>query len=229
MLKRCLKLTACMLPALIVMGCATKPTEVPYDYTAFKLSNPASIVVLPPLNNSPDIKATYSMLSQVSHPLAEAGYYVLPVALVDETFKQNGLTRSADIHAVEAKKIREIFGADAALYVTVTNYGTAYRVIASVTAVTATAKLVDLKTGTVLWTGAATASNNEDGNNGGGGLVGMLVATAIKQIANTLTDAAHPIAGLTSYRLLSGGMSKGLLYGPRSNHYQAERLALSAR
>lgn len=218
MLKRCVKLTACVLPALMAVGCATK--QAPYDYTAFKLSNPRSIVVLPPLNNSPDVKATYSMLSQVSYPLAEAGYYVLPVALVDETFRQNGLTSSADIHAVEPKKIQEIFGADAALYVTVTNYGTTYGVITSVAAVTANAKLVDLKTGAVLWTGAATASNNEGNNNSGGGLVGMLVAAAVKQIINTVTDAAHPIAGVTSARLLSGGLNNGLLYGPRSDHYQ---------
>ena len=31
---------------------------------------------------------------------------------------------------------------------------------------------------------------------------------------------AHPIAGVTSARLLSGGLNNGLLYGPRSDHYQ---------
>ncbi|MFM9438427.1 hypothetical protein ACFDR9_005534 [Janthinobacterium sp. CG_23.3] len=217
MLKRCLKLAAGVLPALLVVGCATKPA--PYDYTAFKASKPRSIVVLPPLNNSPDIKATYSVLSQVSYPLAEAGYYVLPVALVDETFKQNGLSSSADIHAVEPKKIQEIFGADAALYVTISNYGTSYAVITSVAAVTANARLVDLKTGAVLWTGVATASDNEGGNNSGGGLIGILITAAVKQIINTATDAAHPIAGVASARLLSGGLNNGLLYGPRSVNY----------
>ena len=53
-------------------------------YCVTNLQNPTSIVVLPPVNTSPDVKATYSMLAQVTHPLAEAGYYVLPVALVDD-------------------------------------------------------------------------------------------------------------------------------------------------
>ncbi|WP_317204798.1 DUF799 domain-containing protein [Janthinobacterium sp.] len=219
MLKKTVKLAACLIPALLAVGCATKPAA-PYDYTAFKLSKPRSIVVLPPLNNSPDVKATYSMLSQVSYPLAEAGYYVLPVALVDETFKQNGLSNSAEIHAVAPAKIQEIFGADAALYVTVSNYGTTYAVIDSVSAVTADAKLVDLKSGALLWAGSATASSNEGGNNGGGGLIGALVAAAVKQIINTATDAAHPIAGVTSNRLLAGGRNNGMLYGPRSANYK---------
>lgn len=217
MLNRFLKLAVCLLPAALIVGCATP--KAPYDYTAFKAAKPRSIVVLPPLNNSPDVNAGNSFYAQVTYPLAEAGYYVLPVALVGETFKQNGLTSAADIHAVDAKKLNEIFGADAAMYVTITNYGASYTVVNSVVVVSANAKLVDLKTGNVLWTGTATASNNEGGNSGGGGLVGALVAAAVKQIINSTTDASHPVAGVASSRLLSAGGSNGLLYGPRSENY----------
>jgi len=217
MLNRFLKLAVCLLPAALIVGCATP--KAPYDYTAFKAAKPRSIVVLPPLNNSPEVNAGNSFYAQVTYPLAEAGYYVLPVALVSETFKQNGLTSPADIHAVDAKKLSDIFGADAAMYVTITNYGASYTVVNSVVTVSAQAKLVDLKTGNVLWTGSATASNNEGGNNGGGGLIGALVAAAVKQIINSTTDASHPVAGVASARLLSAGGSNGLLYGPRSENY----------
>lgn len=219
MLKKIMKLAACLLPAVFVVGCAShKPA--PYDYTAFKAAKPRSIVVLPPLNNSPEVNATYGMLSQMSLPLAESGYYVLPVALVNETFKQNGLANAAEIHSVEAKKLHEIFGADAALYVTVTNYGSTYNVISSNVIVSANAKLVDLKTGNLLWAGEATASSAEtSNNNSGGGLVGALVAAAVKQIINSATDASYPIAGITSNRLLSANATNGILYGPRSANY----------
>jgi len=217
MLKKTLKLVACLLPALFFVGCATQKT--PYDYTAFKASKPRSIVVLPPLNESPEVIATYGMLSQVSFPLAESGYYVMPVALVDETFKQNGLTTAADIHSVDVKKLHDIFGADAALYVTVTNYGSTYNVISSNVIVSAKAKLVDLKTGAEIWSGAATASSAETQNNQGGGLIGALVAAAVKQIINSATDSSWPIAGVASNRLLSAGMQNGILYGPRSPNY----------
>jgi Putative bacterial lipoprotein (DUF799) len=87
------------------------------------------------------------------------------------------------------------------------------------TVVTASAKLVDLKTGDVLWQGRASASSNEGNSGSGGGLIGMLVQAAIKQIANTLMDKSHDIAGITSYRLLHAGPPNGLLYGPRSPKY----------
>jgi hypothetical protein len=127
--------------ACAAAGCATKPG---YDYSAFRESRPKSILVLPPLNDSPDVNATYSMYAQTTLPLAESGYYVLPVTLVDEAFRQNGLTAPADIQQVPLKKLREIFGADAALYIKVTHYGTKYMIISSETRVSAEAKLVDL-------------------------------------------------------------------------------------
>lgn len=217
MFKRILKLAACVSIAAFAVGCATKKPA--YDYTAFKAAKPRSIVVLPPLNNSPEVNAGSSVYAQVTYPLAEAGYYVLPVALVSETFKQNGLTTPADIHAVDAKKLHDIFGADAAMYVTITKYGSTYTVLDSVVVVAAEAKLVDLRSGQVLWTGTASASNNEGGNNGGGGLIGALVAAAVKQILNSTTDASHPVAGVASARLLSGGGNGAMLYGPRSASY----------
>ena len=213
-----LKYSAALLALVLLGGCATPKTV---DYSAFKQSRPKSILVLPPINESPEVQASYSLVSQVTHPLAEAGYYVLPIALVDETFRQNGLTTATDIQAVVPSKLHEIFGADAALYITVTEYGTSYKLIMSDTAVMASAKLVDLKTGTTLWTGVARASS-EEGNNNGGGLVGMLITAAVKQVINSSTDAAHPIAGLTSVRLLSAGQRTGILYGPRSPKYGSD-------
>jgi hypothetical protein len=204
--------------ALLTSGCAT---QKPYDYSAFKEARPASILVLPPLNNSPDVNATSSMLAVATAPLSESGYYVFPVTLVEETFKQNGLTAAADIHGVAITKLREIFGADSALYIKVTQYGTSYRIIQSETRVTAEAKLVDLRSGNTLWAGAATASDAE-GDNGSGGLVAMLVTAVVRQIVDSVTDAGYTVAHMTSARLLAAGRPNGILYGPRSPKYGKE-------
>nr|WP_311528293.1 DUF799 domain-containing protein [uncultured Ralstonia sp.] len=217
MAKRFLKLFAAAGLVALMAGCAVPTKNV--DYAAFKASKPRSIVVLPPLNESPDVGATYGMLSQVTVPLAEAGYYVLPVALVDETFRQNGLSTAGDIHGVPVAKLHDIFGADAALYITVTQYGSKYMVVSSATVVSADAKLVDLRSGQTLWAGHASASNKEGGNNSGGGLIGMLVSAAVNQIIANLTDQGYKVAGTTSARLLSAGQPGGLLYGPRSPKY----------
>ncbi|ASN87816.1 hypothetical protein D5073_16735 [Pectobacterium versatile] len=205
--------------ALVLTGCA-KP--VPYDYTAFKQSKPKSILVLPPVNHSPDVKASYSLLSQVTYPLAESGYYVFPVAVVEETFKQNGLVTASDIHALSTAKLQQIFGADAALYLDVKEYGTSYIVINSETRVSADARLVDLRTGKLLWSGSATASSNEQQSSSNGGIIGILVQAAVNQIADTISDKGHDVAGVTSARLLAAGNSRGMLYGPRSLQYGKE-------
>jgi hypothetical protein len=196
-------------------GCATKP-KTPYDYTNLKESKPQSILVLPPLNKTPAVRASYSMLAQVTNPLAESGYYVMPVTLVDETFKENGITEASDAHALPSAKLRQIFGADAALYITMNQYGTVYRVLNSATTIAADARLVDLKTDKVLWTGTATASTAEQQNQQQGGLAGLLIAAVVKQVIGSVSDESHPMTGLTSQRLLKAGHVDGLLYGPRS-------------
>ena len=171
--------------------------------------------MLPPLNQTPEVRASYSMLAQVTQPLSESGYYVFPVSLVDETLKENGVSEASDAHQLPAAKLREIFGADAALYITMTQYGTVFRVLDSATTVTAEAKLVDLKTGSTLWAGKASASTAEQQNQQQGGLAVLLIAAVVKQIIGSVTDQSLPMAGVTSQRLLRAGRVDGLLYGPR--------------
>jgi len=204
-----------LLAGLVLGGCATNNKM---DYSAFKESKPRSILVLPPLNNSPDVRATYSTLSQATLPLAESGYYVFPVTLVDETFKQNGVTVPADIHELPINKLREIFGADTALYMTVKEYGSSYKVVSSDARVTLTAKLVDLRTGKEIWQGSATASSAE-GESNNSGLIGLLVKAVINQIVDNVSNRSHPVAGVADNRLLFAGRPNGILYGPRSPKY----------
>ncbi len=215
-----LKAAAALLLALLASGCATQ--KKPYDYAEFKAARPASILVLPPVNSSSEVIAPYGMLSQATLPLAESGYYVIPVSLAAETFKQNGLDNAPDIHELPVQKLRQIFGADAALYINVTNYGTAYQVVKSETVVSADAKLIDLRSGKMLWQGSATASSAEQQQNSSGGLIGILVSAVVNQIISTSTDASYKMAGLTSARLLRAGGQNGLLYGPRSPKYQKD-------
>ena len=207
------------LSALLLSACATQaPT---YDYTAFRDSKPGSILVLPPLNQSPDLRASYSVMSTVTAPLAESGYYVFPVAVVDQTFKENGLDTPGEMHQAPLGKLREIFGADAVLYITVEQYGARYQVIDSSTVVAATGKLVDARTGALLWTGRASASDAENRQNNGGGLVGLLVTALVHQVLGSVGDPGHRVSSVASARLLQARPG-GLLHGPRSPLYQKD-------
>ena len=212
------KIAMALFSVALMAGCAANKPG--WDYSAYKASRPKSILVLPPINNSPDVTATYSVMAVATKPLSEAGYYVMPVTMVAETFKENGLTQPTDMHATSPDKLRQIFGADAALYITVTKFGVSYTVVNSETMVQVQGKLVDLKSGATLWQGAAQASSVEGEQQQQGGLGALLVSAIVKQVLASTFDNSHKYSGMATERLLATGeKSNGLLFGPRSPNY----------
>jgi len=198
--------------ALALAGCAATS---PHDYAAYRRHMPRSILVLPPLNESTDVNATYSYLSTVTQPLGECGYYVFPVAVVDAFMKDNGLPSAGEMHAVSVAKLREVFGADAVLYVTLEQWGQKYQILSSTTVVKARAKLVDTATGEVLWEGRADAV---EGSGGSGNLFADMIIAAVEQVADTVGDQAHDLSRRANV-LMVFDEHDGLLFGPYSPRF----------
>jgi len=191
-------------------GCAATS----YDYTNFRAHPPRSILVLPPLNETTDVRGTYGYLSTVTRPLAELGYYVYPVVVVDHFLKEQGLPTPGEMVQAPLGKIREVFGADAILYVTLRQYGTRYQVIASTTSVVAVARLVDTRTGTLLWEGTLAA---QAGSGGSGNIFADLIGALLMQVVGQSTDQAHGVAATANAQLAIE--NRGLLHGPYSPRY----------
>jgi hypothetical protein len=210
-------LAAAAIGLAVLGGCATKAPL--YDYAAFMQAKPVTLLVMPPVNESPEVNATPGVWSHATMPLAEAGYYVLPVTLVDETFRQNGITTAADAQEIPLAKLRDFFGADAAVYIKVKKYGTTYLVLNSETRVEVEARIVDLRSGGLLWQGKAAATSAEQQQQAQGGLVGLLVTAIVKQIVGTATDASYNYAGIANQRMLGAPRYNGVLPGPRSPNY----------
>lgn len=200
----------------LASGCASTPQ---YDYAAFKASKPKSIVIMPPVNQSPDVTATAAVWAQTVKPLAEAGYYVLPITLVDEQLKQNGVTTPEDARQIPLEKLHGVFGADAALYIDVERYGTSFRIFRSVTEVHVAGSLVDLRTGAQLWKGYGVATTAGQEQNMPGGVLGMVAVAVVKQVVNSVSDAGFKYAGLAQDNLLAVPKFHGVLPGPRSPYY----------
>ena len=207
----------------LAWGCATPE---PYDYTAFVAHQPRSILVLPPLDETVEVGASYAYLSTVTRPLAEQGYYVFPVALVDRVLRENGLPEPFEQHQADPAKLEEIFGADSVLYLTLSGWGTSYQVLQSVTEVTLGGELVDLGTGTGLWGGSTVARVGS--GDGGGGLVGMLVSAAVTQVASSFADRSRDVARMANGQLFLNDHS-GLLVGPLHPEYAPLDVGASAR
>ena len=212
----------CFLAAMGLMFCACATEPMPKDYPAFRESSPRSILVMPPINLSPDIKAQATFLATSTVPLAESGYYVIPVALSNETFKQNGMVVAEEAHAIEFSRLREIFGADAALYITVNRFGSRYQVFNSALEAEASARLIDLRSGQELWSGyAAITENSTSGSiNSGESLLAVLVGAVVSQIVNTVSDNSFYVGRKANYQMLSAGERRSsILYGQYHPRY----------
>jgi hypothetical protein len=198
-----------LIAALFLSGCASVE---PYNYSALQQAAPRSILVLPPMNSSVEVNAPYSYLSTISQPLAEKGYYVFPVSVVDTFLKENGLPTPAEMNGIALDKIDEIIGADAVLYVDIKDWGQKFQVLSSVTVVEGYVKLVDVKTGELLWDAPIMAQYNPN-NNGGGGLVGALVGAVVSQIAGEISDNSPQVARMANAFAFNSA-KRGLLNGP---------------
>jgi hypothetical protein len=203
--------------SLVFAGCAHFQ---PVDYAAFREHRPHSILVLPPLNHSTAVEGTYGYLSTATRPLAEMGYYVFPVAEIDEFLKANGMPTAGEMHQVPLNKVAEIIGADAVLYITLDKYGSKYQIINSATVVEASAKLVDTKTGLTLWQGNARAE--EDSSSGSNNIIAALVAAAVTQVVNSSVDEAHNVSRSANTMLFTP-KNRGLLLGPYHPDFEKDK------
>ncbi|OZG72932.1 hypothetical protein BTA51_13305 [Hahella sp. CCB-MM4] len=197
---------------VLVTGCAVQP----YDYTALQEAKPRSILVIPPVNNTVEVSAPYTFLSTISAPLAEKGYYVFPVAVIDQFMKQNGLPTPMEMNQVPLEKIREIIGPDAVLYVTIEDWGQQYNVISSKAVVSSSWRLVDARTGELLWEGVA--HEEESSNDGGNDLSKALLSAVVHQIVSTISDKTPELSRRANYYTVNN-QYRGLLPGP---YYKSE-------
>jgi hypothetical protein len=204
----------------VLAGCSMNPGIPEEDTTAlYRELMPRSILVFPPLNESLDANAPYSYVTTVTQPIAEQGYYVFPVAVIDELMKENGLPTPADMHAAPLHKIDEIIGADAVLYITLEDFGQKFDLLSSSTVVDARAELVDVKTGQVLWKN--TLRYVDSSNDGGGTVLGSLVNAVVKQVIDSIADKTHD-ATIIANQAFFRDPSDGLLLGPLHPEFVVE-------
>lgn len=139
--------SACLAVAAGLGGCATVQ---PYDFTEFSKAPPRSILIVPVVNRSLDIDASNYVLSTLTVPLAELGYYVFPVNTVKVVLEQEGLYEPEQVRRMEAAQLASLFGADAVLYVTINRWDAQYVVISTNVTVEFDYELTR-KDGTRIW------------------------------------------------------------------------------
>ncbi len=205
-----MRLMLVLLITCVLQGCVG-PQHINLD--AFYAHPPRSIVVVPVVNESPEVTANSVFITTITQPLAERGYYVFPVYLTDMILRDFGLVEAGHIQLLPPERFNELFGADAVLFITIKDWSTKYLVLASSVVVDMEYVLKDTRTGTVLWQN----HQNYVQSSGGGDPIAMAVSAALNAL---LTDYL-PLARQANF--LAFQPPKGLPAGPYHPEYQQDK------
>lgn len=168
------KLLLCLL-VVVLTGCAGVPVKK--DLSAFNAAAPKSILVVPAVNKSLDVDAPNYLLSTLTIPLAEKGFYVFPVNTAKIVLEQEGFYEGEQIHQQPPETLAKLFGADAVLYVTIKRWDAQYAILAATVTVEFDYRIVG-KDGVEIWQANQKMQYSPQNNNAGSPLA-MLITAAI--------------------------------------------------
>ncbi len=172
----------------VLSGCgqmATKRSSYPLMYGDQK---PASMLIVPAINESTAADAGDLLNSTISQPLSNHGYYVMPMPIVADIFRREGVIEGSQIKGLPTKMFKENFGADSVLFMTINSWDKNYVVIAGNVSVGISYVLIATETNEILWTYEQTVVVDTGG--GSGNILAGIIATAIK----TATTDYLPVA-----------------------------------
>ncbi len=199
-------------------ACQSAP---PTDYSAYLEHMPRSVLVLPPVNHTAEVGAPDAFLSTITQPLAERGYYVYPVVLVDQLMKTNGLPTPGDMRQAPLHKLGEVFGADAVLYIDILDWETKYAVIDSSTVVKMRYHLVDIDSETSIWDWEQQVVYSS--SSGQSNIIGMVVAATAHQLTSGMAERERQLAVLANNTAVNNPRD-GMLIGHRGEGYEEDQL-----
>jgi len=177
-MKRMVSLVSVLL-AVLLTGCASN--VVKQDLSAFQAAKPRSILVVPAANKSVDVDAPAYLLTTLTVPLAEKGFYVFPIHTAKTVLEQEGLYEGEQIHNQPPAHLAQMFGADAVLYVTINQWDAKYLVLSTTVTVDFDYRLVS-KDGTELWRANKRMQYSPQNQNTGHPLANLIAAAVTAAI-----------------------------------------------
>jgi hypothetical protein len=183
---------ALTLTALLILGgCASAPQKA--NFTQFRTENPHSILVVPAVNKSVDVNAPDYFLATISEPLAERGYYVFPVNMVRSVLADDGLNDANLVHSGDPRRLGELFGADAIMYIAIEKWEAKYIVLSTTVTVELNYTLKSSHTGAELWHNHQVVTYQPQASSGGGvaGLIADAISAAVTKAAPNYVPLAH--------------------------------------
>lgn len=181
-----------LLAAVVSLGaCVGAPQRA--DYTQFRAKGPRSILIVPVINKSVDVNAPDYFLATIAEPLANRGYYVFPVNMVKSVMADDGLSDANLVHSGNPRRLGELFGADAVMYIAIERWDAKYAVLATTVTIELTYTIKSGHTGQRLWSNHQQVVYNPQQNSAGGiaGLLANAIVAAIAKAAPNYMPLAH--------------------------------------
>jgi hypothetical protein len=176
--------------AFMLTACVGAPKR--YDYAQFRTEAPHSILVVPVINKSVDVNAPDYFLATIATPLAERGYYVFPVNMVKSVLSDDGLSDANLVHSGDPRRLGELFGADAVMYISIERWDAKYVVLSTTVTVELNYTIKSAHTGQVLWSNHQQVVYQPQANSGGlAGLLANAIVAAIAKAAPNYMPLAH--------------------------------------
>lgn len=200
---------------LFLSGCApmgTKQDSFPAMYTDQK---PVSMLVVPAINESTAADAGDLLNVTVSQPFSNHGYYVLPMPIVADIFRREGILEGTQVKGLPTRVFKENFGADSVLFLTIENWDKNYAVVAGNVSVSIEYVLLSTETNEVLWSYDATVVVNTSGSSGN--ILADIIVTAISTGVTDYVPVASQVHAVAAKALPYGK------YHPRSGKDGSER------
>jgi hypothetical protein len=183
-----------VLMAVLLTGCVAPIPKT--DLSAFQVAKPRSILVVPPVNRSLDVDAPNYLLTTLTIPLAEKGFYVFPVHTAKTVLEQEGFYEGEQVHQQPPETLAKMFGADAVLYVTINRWDAKYAVLAATVTVNFDYRLV-AKDGTEIWRANKQMQYSPQNQNTGHPLA-TLIAAAVSAAMTRAAPNYMPLAQMAN-------------------------------
>ncbi len=175
---------------------------------------PRSILVLPPINKSTNPAANEYYMATIAIPLTLTGYYVFPVELVSEIWKQDNSYDTELLYTLPLNTFAEDFDADAVLYTRIKEWAISQTGLLSRLLISLETALVSTKTSEQLWKETRTVmvglSGEKTSTTGSAGVL----------INAMSTDADSVVADSVSYAYKANSrLIQTLPFGPYHENY----------
>lgn len=171
---------------ILLTSCATNKSTRGNEYALMYEQKPATIVVMPPINETNAAEAKDFFYTTMATPLIDKGYYVYSPYLVMDMFQSEGAYDSEMFIDGDLSQFRDVLGCDAVMFTRIKKWSK--KALGGTITVDVEYILKSTNTGEILYQREGEIKLDTSVNSGGSSPLGSLVNLAATALKTAATD-----------------------------------------